>query len=344
MRHCNIPVFIPHLGCPNKCVFCNQRTISGVSEFNPDSVTDIIDEALLTVLPDDEVEIAFFGGSFTGIDFDLMEKLLKIANGYIKRGRVKSIRCSTRPDYIDEPVLLTLKKYGVKVIELGFQSASDRVLSASRRGHDFNTARRAARMIVDHGFTLVGQMMIGLPESDVDAELKTADFIIECGASAARIYPTVVFRDTELCEMAENGSYVPLSLQEAVGRSALVYRKFLLAGISVIRVGLCASDNLVSDKTYHSGPNHCALGELVANEIYYSIIFEQAGRLELTSSSILKITVPKGSLSKALGQKKRNKLLLIESLSVRDVRFYESDGLKEYQVLIDREEGEKKCI
>ena len=124
MRHVNIPVFIPHLGCPNQCVFCNQRTISGVSEFSADDVRGIIDTALATVEDGADAQIAFFGGSFTGIDRSLMISLLEIANTYIQRGSVQSIRCSTRPDYINEEILDILKKYGVKTIELGLQSSS----------------------------------------------------------------------------------------------------------------------------------------------------------------------------------------------------------------------------
>jgi histone acetyltransferase (RNA polymerase elongator complex component) len=123
MRHVNIPIFIPHLGCPNMCVFCNQRSISGVKEFKAESVREIIDGHLRTARKDDEVEIAFFGGSFTGIDRAMMTDLLKIAYEYVEKGAVSSVRCSTRPDYIDEEVLALLGKYGVKVIELGIQSA-----------------------------------------------------------------------------------------------------------------------------------------------------------------------------------------------------------------------------
>ena len=120
MRHVNIPIFIPHLGCPNQCVFCNQRTISGVSEFDLDSVKGQIEEALATIEPTADVEIAFFGGSFTGIDLALMESLLAIAGEYVNSGRVGAIRCSTRPDYIDEDILGVLKKYGVKIISYDY--------------------------------------------------------------------------------------------------------------------------------------------------------------------------------------------------------------------------------
>lgn len=343
-RHINIPVFIPHLGCPNNCVFCNQRSISGVQEFDPERLVDIIEDSLSTTEPDDEIEIAFFGGSFTGIDYQLMISLLEIAYSYIKIGKVKSIRCSTRPDYIDKDILTTLKKYGVKVIELGLQSSSEKVLRASKRGHSLADEERACKMIVDAGFTLVGQMMIGLPDADEESELKTADFIISVGASAARIYPTVVFHDTELCAMAESGDYMPLSLDEAVRRSASVYNKFIDAGVKVIRIGLCSSENLASGKTYHAGPNHPAIGELVENELFYNKIYNGASRLALCSSSILRVSVSNGHLSKAIGQKKRNKLLLIKNLGISDVKFVENSELSGYEILVMAEEGEKKCI
>ena len=187
MRHVNIPVFIPHLGCPNQCVFCNQRKISGVKEFSIDEVKDIIDRALTTVSVDDEVEIAFFGGSFTGIERDTMISLLEIAHSYIELGRVKSIRCSTRPDYINEEVLSILKRYGVKTIELGLQSSSDKVLEITKRGHCFEAEEKSCAMIVENGFELVGQMMIGLPGSDLESEIRTARFIVSSGAGGARI-------------------------------------------------------------------------------------------------------------------------------------------------------------
>ena len=335
-KHANIPIFIPHLGCPNQCVFCNQRTISGVSRFDADSIINIIESSLSTISQDTDVEIAFFGGSFTGIDRDLMKKLLSIAYTYVKDGRVTGIRCSTRPDYIDPEILCELKKYGVKVIELGLQSVDDSVLSATKRGHTFSAEKKACRLIVEAGFTLVGQMMIGLPESDEKSELKTADFIISAGASGARIYPTVVFKDTDLCNMAQNGQYQPLSLEEAVRRSALVMTKFINAGVEVIRVGLCSTENLNSKDTYYAGPNHAAIGELVENEIYYNLTCAEIEKLGSSVVEELKIYVPTGCLSKAIGQKKKNKIKLQEKYSIKHIGFSESDSLFGYSIEIER--------
>ncbi len=339
MRHINIPIFIPHLGCPNQCVFCNQRTISGTVKFDITKVRDIIEDSLRTVDSDDEVEIAFFGGSFTGIDRALMTELLEIAHSYIEKGSVQSIRCSTRPDYISEEILEILGRYGVKVIELGLQSGSARVLALSKRGHSFEDEKRACKLIVDGGFTLVGQMMIGLPGSTLEDEIRTAEFIISSGASYARIYPTVVFRDTELCSMTVSGEYTPLSVEEAAERSAEVLLHFIRAGVPVIRLGLCASENLSDERAYFAGPNHPALGELAYSALYRKIIIDNAKKFSFTDKDILKVTVARGELSKAIGQRKRNKNLIKEILGVSRVDFNEGDGIEAFSVKLLFEQG-----
>lgn len=341
MRHVNIPIFIPHLGCPNQCVFCNQRTISGVEEFNASEVKDIIEEALATIENDALVEIAFFGGSFTGIDRELMVDLLKTANDYIKRGRVDSIRCSTRPDYISPEILDILKQYNVRHVELGLQSSSDYVLRATKRGHSREDERRACELIRSYGFGLTGQMMIGLPASTPELEMETAEFIISAGCDSARIYPTVVFKDTELCHMAQSGVYEPLTLESAVVRSAAVLERFIDADIDVLRIGLCATENLSSEDTYFAGPNHSALGELVINQVYYRKIYREVDKLQLCADDCLVVEISRSSLSKAVGQKKRNKLLLKEKLGIREVRFVESDILTGYEVRLSVEERGK---
>ncbi len=343
MRHVNIPIFIPHLGCPNQCVFCNQRTISGVNEFKIDDVERSILEALSTLSSDDNVEIAFFGGSFTGIDRVLMTELLEIAYKYVKSGAVSSIRCSTRPDYINEEILSILKRYGVRNIELGLQSYDNDVLLSTRRGHTSDDEVRACSLIRKWGFGLTGQMMIGLPGADLDSEIRTASFIIDAGCDSARIYPTVVFKNTELCDMAVNKIYKPISLDEAVMRSAAVYNMFLDAGVNVLRIGLCSSENLSSSDTYFAGPNHSAIGELVENEIYYQKIYKEASNLKLSCGDTLYVAVSCGSLSKAVGQKKRNKLLLCDALGISNVTFYECAGLSGHQISVSAEDGRSKC-
>lgn len=337
MRHINIPVFIPHLGCPNQCVFCNQRTISGVSGFKIENVRNTIENAISTIPENCQVEIAFFGGSFTGIDRDLMIYLLEIGKEYIDKGLVTSMRCSTRPDYIDNEILSILKKYGVRTIELGLQSSSDNVLEMSKRGHGFADEASACKKIIDHGFDLVGQMMIGLPGSSPTDEIKTAEFIISSGAKAARIYPTVVFKETELCDLTESGEYSPLSVEDAVVRTTAVYKKFIEANVDVIRIGLCSSENLASDETYFAGPNHSAIGELVENQLYLEKIQEKLESMLVCDNDMIIVSTAKGCLSKAIGQKKKNKFLLMATYSPRDIKFRESVELSGYEVSVEVE-------
>lgn len=342
-RHVNIPIFIPHLGCPNTCVFCNQRTISGVKSFDIADVRTQINAALATVGDGVEREIAFFGGSFTGIDRELMISLLEISREYRERGLVDSVRCSTRPDYISEEILDILAEYGVGTVELGLQSISERVLAATKRGHGFEAEKRACELIVRRGISLVGQMMIGLPGAALEDEIATAKFIIDSGAVGVRIYPTVVFCDTELCGMARSGEYKPLTLEDAVSRSAAVLKLFADAGVNVFRIGLCSSENLSSDDTYFAGPNHPALGELVEGEMFYLNIKEKLSSFGDLAESSVTVNVARGQLSKAIGQKKKNRIRLLNEIGLSDIRFSESDRVSGYGLQIEVEERKYKC-
>lgn len=317
-KHANIPVFIPHEGCPNGCVFCNQKKITGQCGGSKRDIKPEIERALSTIdTKSTDVEIAFFGGSFTGIDKDDMERLLKDAFSYVEKGLVSSVRISTRPDYITPEILEILKKYGVLHIELGIQSADDTVLVASKRGHTSETAKNACRMITDAGFVLGGQMMIGLPMSTPEAEQETARMICDCGAKEARIYPTVVFHETELCEMAKRGEYTPLDIRDAVERTAKCFKIFLENGVKVLRVGLQSSENLSDEAEVFGGANHPALGEMCISAVYLEIIKEELLKKldDANGKNTLVIECAVSEKSKVSGHKKANKEKLISYLS-----------------------------
>ncbi len=310
------------------CVFCNQRSISGHKCFDVSSVKDNIWAALKTIPADAEVEIAYFGGSFTGIDRNLMLELLDIAQSFIDRdedgyAKICGIRMSTRPDYINKEILDILSNYTVSAIELGLQSMDDNVLCACKRGHNALAAETASKLIQERGYYLVGQMMIGLPESDAQKEVYTAKRICEMGCDGARIYPTVVFYDTELANMAKEGIYSPLVLDDAVKRSAMALEVFNENKVDCIRIGLCASDNLADDSCVMGGANHPALGELVIGESYFLKMKKMLSEADVGGSA--KFLVPRGHLSKVIGQKGKNKKRLIEIFSLDKIEFSESD-------------------
>jgi len=261
----NIPVFIPHLGCPNDCVFCNQRLITGnIKEVTPDEVRCVIEE-YLTYLKSRNAMIAFFGGSFTGIDVSLQKQYLSVAKEYLDSGKVCGIRLSTRPDYINEEILLMLREYGVTNIELGVQSMCDEVLNKSERGHSAKQSEAAAKLIKKYGFTLGLQMMPGLPGDSEERSLFTADEIIRLGADEARVYPTCVLKNTKLAKLYEDGEYKPLTVEKAVDISAKVYKKLTDAGVNVIRCGLQETDTIGGDIV--AGGYHPAMGEMVKARI-----------------------------------------------------------------------------
>ena len=331
MRHVNIPVFIPHLGCPNQCVFCNQRSISEHQSFSEEGVREEIEQVLSTLVPEDEAEIAFFGGSFTGIDRDLMCRLLDLAQSYVKEGRVASIRLSTRPDYINAEILSILSRYSVKTIELGLQSMDDAVLLACRRGHTAKEAEEACRAVLAAGFALVGQMMIGLPSATPESEMQTAQTICDLGASAVRIYPTVVFYDTPLCEMTQHGLYAPLSVKEAVERTAPVLQLFRARAIPCIRVGLCATESLTSPEAVLAGPNHPALGEMILGECLYQKVKEKVLQSGLAGQTIV-LEVPLKELSATVGQHRCNIEKLQRETGATVHRVIACEGIAECRV------------
>lgn len=335
MKHINIPIFIPHLGCPNQCVFCNQRLISGRSGFNEESVAPYI-ERVLSTAGDAECEIAFFGGSFTGIDRALMTRLLDTAQRYVDGGRVCGIRMSTRPDYIDEEIVDILNRYTFSQVELGIQSTSDAVLKASERGHTAEDTRRAVKILTDHGISVVGQMMTGLPGATPEDEIRTAQDICDMGCSASRIYPTVVFRGTELEKMYKAGKYAPMSVEEAADRSAAALEVFVSRGVPCIRIGLCESDNLHTDDSYSAGPNHPSLGEIVMSRVFLrrikdSILNDTRGGL---NGRILTVECPVGSVSKVIGNNRSNEKILRSEFGIKKLKTIENDKLLGYNIKV----------
>ena len=329
-RHKTIPVFIPHLGCPHRCVFCDQCAISGHGRFDIAQVREEIETALATIAADAEVEIAYFGGSFTAIDRTLMLHLLALAQTYVDAGRVSGIRFSTRPDAVGEDVLDALRPFTVSAIELGVQSMDDDVLTACRRGHTADVARDACRRIVARGYALVGQMMLGLPASDADKELATAREICDLGASAMRIYPTVVFDGTPLAAMLRAGIYTPIDNAEAARRCTPILALLEQRGVRLLRVGLCASETLSSSRVL-GGASHPALGELC-----YAALFQQRMSDCLdgqdTQGKMAEFAVPRVKLSQALGQKRHNVHVLRERYGLSAVHAFEDASLDGTQV------------
>lgn len=269
-KHAIIPVFIPHEGCPNDCVFCNQKKITARTHAEENVNIDEIASRYLSTLnnPRPEViEMAMYGGSFTGIPIEKQNEYLEIAKSYKDRGLIDRIHLSTRPDYIDEEILDNLEKYDVDVIELGVQSFDDEVLRLSERGHTSEIVYKSCEMIKEKGFTLGIQLMAGLPGDTLEKAVYSAKEAVKIGPQIARIYPTIIIEDTKLLEMYKNGEYSPLSLDEAVEISKQMYTVLYDAGINIIRVGLKSSDIINENGEIYGNTFHPAFRQLVEGSI-----------------------------------------------------------------------------
>jgi histone acetyltransferase (RNA polymerase elongator complex component) len=301
LRYYHIPIFIPDYGCPFRCVFCNQKTItSTVAIPTLSEVQAHIDIWLNTIpLTDSHIEIAFFGGNFTGIPEAAQIAYLEAAYPYIQQGKVHSIRLSTRPDAISEEILLRLKRFGVQTIELGAQSMSDKVLLAVGRGHTAEDTIRASALILKHGFTLGLQMMVGLPGDDAETALETARQIIDLGAHETRIYPLLVIKNTELENQYHRGLYTPLTLEEAVKQTAPIYELFEKHGVTILKVGLHPSEGFNSGETLVAGPYHPNFRELVLSKIWSNRLEKKLAKWD--SDRKIQITVNPQDINAVVG-------------------------------------------
>ncbi|MGL5355887.1 MAG: elongator complex protein 3 [Cetobacterium sp.] len=273
MKHYNIPIFISHFGCPNDCVFCNQKKINGrETDVATDDIKNIIESYLKTLPKKSKKEVAFFGGTFTGISIKLQEEYLSVVYEYIKAGLVDGIRISTRPDYINEEIVEILRKYGVTTVELGVQSLDEDVLRQTHRFYPVQKVFLASELIKSAGIQLGIQLMLGLPGSTDESDYMSAVKTVQLAPDIARIYPTLVIKETEMAEMFKNGSYTPLTLDEAVKRCKKIYSLLDYSDINIVRVGLQPTEDLNDSENVLGGPFHPAFRELVVGEIYYDFL------------------------------------------------------------------------
>ncbi len=328
LKHSNISIFVPHIGCPNKCSFCNQRYITG--SFKAPTTEDVIETVIkaqksLNYNPK-TTEIAFFGGSFTAINRNYMKSLLETAFQYVKTGVVSGIRISTRPDAIDDEILKLLKEYGVTAIELGAQSLNDKVLKMNNRGHKAKDVYNSSKLIREYGFELGLQIMTGLYGDNDESAVATAMEVINIKPDTVRIYPTIVLKDTYLASLYADGIYKPQSLNDSVALATKLYSMFTSEGINVIRLGLHSIEN----EAYVSGPWHPAFSELCLSQIMLTNALSQ-----LNEKGNYTIFVGKSDVSKMIGQKRCN-ILHLNSLGF-NCSVKAKENLGDLQLEIKRE-------
>ncbi|MCX7843396.1 MAG: radical SAM protein [Clostridia bacterium] len=320
-RHMIIPIFIPHKGCPHDCIFCNQKSISGqLEEITEQKMRAVIETNLRYAGKDTFIEIAFYGGSFTGIEIEQQIRYLEIAHEYVKQNKVKEIRMSTRPDYISQEILDNLKKFNVGTIELGVQSMDDEVLRLSLRGHNVNDVLTSCSLIKRNGFRLGIQTMVGLPGDNREKSVETAKEIVELRPDIVRIYPALVVKNTYLYEMYKQGKYLPLTLDEAVDICAELLEIYEGHQINVIRIGLQPTENINDEGDVIAGPFHPAFRQLVESRLMLKRIETQIACKNLIDTENLIICVDNSNISNAVGQKKCNIVFLKKKYGYKSIK------------------------
>ena len=314
-----LPIFVPHAGCPNDCVFCNQKRISG--SLLPASAETVRD-AVSVLEPGSGYELAFYGGSFTAIPEAEQDALLAAVIPVRESGAVSAIRVSTRPDAITEEKLARLRLYGVETVELGAQSMCNEVLLRSGRGHTSEDTVKAAKLVKDAGFTLILQMMTGLPGGDDARDIETARAIAALRPDGVRIYPTVIIQNTPLEELWRAGKYRAHTVEDAVRVCARILPIFDSAGIPVIRLGLNPSDEL-SGGAAVAGAYHPALGELVRSRLWRDKAEAMLSGVEPGEEVVLGVAWSR--ISVMTGQHRANVSYLQERFALRSVRICAAD-------------------
>ena len=312
-----IPIFIPHEGCPHRCVYCDQSRITGTPKMPEEGeIVEIIRQHLRTKGPGcGKTQVAFYGGSFTALQREVRGRLLEATMPLLENGEVDSLRLSTRPDSIDPTILAELHEWGVETVELGVQSMDEDVLRISRRGYGPEVVRDAVMLLHEGGFEIGIQLMVGLPGETPEGLFLTVDEVIRLRPHFVRIYPTLVIRGTVLERWLERGEYRPLRLEEAVELAKEMVVRFEEAGIAVIRIGLQPTSSL--EKSIIAGPYHPAFGQLVRS----ALLLEKAREL-LRGHKGEEVTfrVSPGDLSSFFGQRKENLRKLKEDFALRLIK------------------------
>ena len=330
-----IPIFLPHAGCPHRCVFCNQSLITGVnSRISTIQVRSTVESFLkYKSARRGIVQIAFFGGNFLGIDIDEIKRMLSEAAVFVKAGRVNSIRFSTRPDTIDRERLDIIKNFPVSTVELGVQSMDDRVLMNTNRGHTSADTQKAVRRLKEFDYKICVQLMVGLPGDDHEGMLASARRVAELKPDFIRIYPTVVVAGSPLATLYKAGRYRPLPLKDAVTQVKELYRFFSLRNIQVIRMGLQATDDLEKGSTILAGPYHPSFGHLVYSEIFLDMAMSAIKSAHPKGDSVGLHVHPR-SVSKMRGLKNGNIKKLRRKFHLQSIEIVPDDSLKEDQLTV----------
>lgn len=296
------PIFIPHFGCPFKCIYCDQTAITKSEIPTIQSISEQV-KKFCEHNQLEEKEIAFFGGTFTKLSQEQQQAYFDAVNEH--KYLINGIRISTRPDSINQEVLNFCKDNNVRTIELGIQSFDDSVLKTTKRGYTSHSAIESCNLIKENNFVLGIQLMPGLPGFNSESLQKTIETTIKLNTDFVRIYPTIILKNTELENWFKAGEYSPLTLTDSIKIVSEMISRFRENNIAIIKVGLHSD---INKGDIVAGPYHQSFGELIRAEMLKNEILNNFTdkTLEISPSDI---SLFKGFNSKMLKEIKVEKNL-----------------------------------
>lgn len=312
-----IPIFFFHKGCKNICSFCNQKSMVADTLIKPEEIHSYIRRELKYIKNDYDIEIAFFGGTFTNLKIEEMRLCLEPVQDFIKDGIVKGIRISTRPDCIDKQIIEYLKAYKLKTICLGIESIFEDVLKKSNRYYDMQCVDKSIDLIKNSGIKTVLQIMLGLPNDTYEKSLATLKYAISKKINGIRICPTLILKNTELEQQYFNNQYTLWDKEVFYDLMEHALIMFYIAGIPILRFGLCIDNSI--RKNYIHGLYHESLGDYIEYRSVFRII------RNIIKEKKENVIYLHPDLKRYInGYKKENYKRLIFELSIKSIEFSES--------------------
>ncbi len=266
-KHSIVPIFLPFLGCPQICIFCNQSLQTGQESLenikisnNIKTLSNLLTNALEDIKNYPNAEIAFYGGTFTLLAEDDFQLCLDFIAKNKSNGLIKQARCSTRPDALSPKRLKEMKEKGMDTIELGIQSFSTEALMESNRNYTKEIALEGCKIVKEHGFNLGIQLMPNLPGTvyndfinDVDIAVNYADFM--------RFYPCLVVDGTLLAKRYKEKRHTVWPFEKTLELLSQGLYMSWQKKINLIRIGVHYEEEFY--KNILAGVTHPSLGQLV---------------------------------------------------------------------------------
>jgi len=253
----NISVLTKPYPCPGKCTFCpieegfpksylaGEPAADRAKKLNYDPYLQVqkrIEMLKTEGHPTDKIELRIVGGTWSFYPKKYQEwfikRCFKAANEFESsknprpqilekeqkknektKYRIVGIAIETRPDFINEREVLSLRRLGVTMVELGIQTVFDDVLRKCKTGLTAEKIAKATKLLKDSGSKVLYHIMPNLPSSDLKKDLKAFRIIFKderFKPDWVKIYPCVVCRETKLYNWWKRRKYKSYSEKELV--------------------------------------------------------------------------------------------------------------------------------